>query len=65
MAAPHVAGAIALYLASNPQLADISAFLNARAALLAGAEDTGEGTTFTVRQNNNPHDEDFLDASGL
>lgn len=66
MAAPHVAGAIALYLYSHPgQAADYSAFLNARAALLAGAEDTGEISTFTVRQNNNPHVEDFLDASGL
>lgn len=64
MAAPHVAGAIALYLYSNPQqLADYSALVNARAALLAGAEFT-TNPPFTIK-NGNPHNEDFLGASGL
>jgi subtilisin len=60
MATPHVAGAIALYLASNQQDPDYSAFLNVRAALLLTAEDTTNGL-FTVT-NGNPHDEDFLDV---
>ncbi len=63
MAAPHVAGAIALYLYSHPQPADYSALLNARAALLAGAEIT-LNPPFTIK-NGNPHDEDFLKASDL
>ncbi len=64
MASPHVAGAIALYLASQPsQAADYSAFLNARAALLFEAEETTD-PPFTVK-NGNPHDEDFLDAAEL
>lgn len=63
MATPHVAGAIALYLASHPgQAADYSAFLNARAALLDAAEMTTNGL-FTINSGN-PHNEDFLDASG-
>ncbi|HIE22366.1 MAG TPA: hypothetical protein EYP73_07200 [Acidimicrobiia bacterium] len=62
MASPHVAGAIALYLASNPQAADYSAFTNARAALLGAAEETSGNFSNT---SGNPHDEDFLDAGGL
>jgi len=61
MASPHVAGAIALFLASSPQSADSSAFFNARSALLNSAESTA-GFSNT---SGNPHDEDFLDASGL
>ena len=64
MAAPHVAGAIALYLASHPtQAADYSAFVNARAALLSGAEPTTD-PPFMIKSGN-PHDEDFLDAGNL
>jgi len=61
MAAPHVAGGAALLLASNPQSADASAFHNIRAGLLDAAEDTGSFSN----SSGNPHDEDFLDASGL
>ncbi|MFP3942137.1 MAG: S8 family serine peptidase, partial [Thermoanaerobaculia bacterium] len=61
MASPHVAGGAALFLASNPQSADFSAFTNARAGLLSAAEST-DGFSNT---SGNPHDEDFLDASGL
>ena len=80
MAAPHVAGAVALYLwtqlSLSPSARDFdlddagqsvfnySVFDAARNALLGGAEET-TGTVFIVRQDNNPHDEDFLDASGL
>lgn len=61
MAAPHVAGGLALFLASNRQSNDGSAFLNARSALLSGAEST---STFS-NTSGNPHDEDFLDAGSL
>ncbi|MGB0513642.1 MAG: S8 family serine peptidase [Wenzhouxiangellaceae bacterium] len=61
MASPHVAGAIALFLAASPQNANSSAFFNTRTALLNSAENTG-GFSNT---SGNPHDEDFLDASGL
>lgn len=62
MASPHVAGALALYLASNAQSAAYSAFANARAGLLAAAEDGG---TFTLESTSTVHDEDFLDAGSL
>jgi len=61
MAAPHVAGGAALLLRSNPQSADASAFHNIRSGLLNTAEDTGSFSN----TSGNPHDEDFLDASGL
>lgn len=61
MSAPHVAGGAALYLSSNPQSQDASAFHNTRAGLLNSAEST-DGFSNT---SGNPHDEDFLDASGL
>lgn len=61
MASPHVAGAAALYLASNPQAADGTAFENTRAALLQSAESTANFNNTT----GDPHDEDFLDASNL
>jgi subtilisin len=61
MASPHVAGAAALYLASNPQPADGNAFLNTRAALLQQAESTD---TF-INTSGDPHTEDFLDATNL
>jgi len=38
--------------------------LNARAALLGPAEETEAPSDFTIRSGN-PHDEDFLNASGL
>ena len=61
MAAPHVAGAVALYLASTNQSASASAFHNARAALLSGAESTAGFSN----SSGNPHDEDYLDAGSL
>ncbi|HEX9941376.1 MAG TPA: S8 family serine peptidase [Thermoanaerobaculia bacterium] len=61
LSTPHVTGAIALYLASHPQAAAYSAFLNTRAALLAAAEDTG-GFSNT---SGHPHAEGFLNASGF
>ncbi|MEX2497951.1 MAG: S8 family serine peptidase [Wenzhouxiangellaceae bacterium] len=61
MASPHVAGALALFLASSAQSSNGTAFENARAALLSQAEGTG---TFS-NTSGNPHDEDSLDASGL
>ncbi|MDQ2069375.1 S8 family serine peptidase [Natronospira bacteriovora] len=61
MAAPHVAGGAALFLSSSNQSASSSAFYNTRSALLNQAEDTGSFSN----TSGNPHDEDFLDASGL
>ena len=61
MASPHVAGAAALYLASNPQSANGTAFENTRAALLQSAESTN-GFSNT---SGDPHTEDFLDAGSL
>jgi subtilisin len=61
MASPHVAGGIALVLSSSNQSNDGSAFENVRSALLGSAESTN-GFSNT---SGNPHDEDFLDASGL
>jgi subtilisin len=61
MASPHVAGAAALYLASNPQPANGSAFVNTRAALLQSAESTNSFNN----TSGDPHTEDFLDAGSL
>lgn len=61
MASPHVAGAAALFLKSNSQSADGSAFANARDALLFAAESTNGFNNTSGK----PHDEDFLDAGGL
>jgi len=61
MASPHVAGAAALYLATHPQQANGSAFINTRAALLQSAENTSNFNN----TSGDPHSEDFLDASNL
>lgn len=61
MASPHAAGAAALYVTSNPQSLDYSAFTNTRSGLLAADEST-DGFSNT---SGNPHDEDFLDAGAL
>ncbi|SFD32115.1 S8 family serine peptidase [Pseudoalteromonas denitrificans] len=61
MASPHVAGAAALYLATHPQQANGSAFINTRAALLQAAENTNSFNN----TSGDPHSEDFLDASNL
>jgi len=61
MASPHVAGAIALYLAANPQKPDFSAFENARAALLSNAESTAGFSN----SSGHPHDEWFLNISSF
>lgn len=61
MASPHVAGAAALILSSNPQQNNGSAFLNVRSILLNQAEDTSSFSN----TSGNPHDEDFVDASSL
>ncbi len=61
MASPHVAGACALRLASNPQIANGDAFDDVRSFLLGAAEGAGSFSNTSGR----PHAEDFLDASGL
>lgn len=62
MASPHVAGAAALFLASNPQNPDGAAFLNTRERLLFEAEETANSFSNT---SGNPHMEDFLNAENL
>ncbi|MEX0916451.1 MAG: S8 family serine peptidase [Wenzhouxiangellaceae bacterium] len=61
MASPHAAGGAALFITSNPQAGDFSAFTNTRAGLL-GADESTDGFSNT---SGNPHDEDFLDAGAL
>ncbi len=61
MASPHVAGALALYLKSNPQSMNYSAFENARAALLNSATSTSNWNN----TSGNPHSEDMLNAGSL
>lgn len=61
MASPHVAGAVALYLAGQARSADYSAFTDTRSGLLSADEST-DGFSNT---SGNPHQEDFLDAEGL
>jgi len=58
MASPHVAGALARWLGANPHTADGDAFTDARAALMAGAEDTADW----VNTSGRPHPEPFLHA---
>lgn len=61
MASPHVAGGAALYITTNAQSLDYSAFTNTRNGLLAADEST-DGFANTTGL---PHDEDFLDAENL
>ena len=63
MAAPHVSGAIALYLESYTGSASYTAFISARGALLAAAEPTAGGSTF-ANSSGHPHAEDFVDVTG-
>jgi subtilisin len=62
MASPHVAGTIALYLQSYGGGPDYSAFVSARDALLHGAESTSVGFS---NASGHPHEEGFVNASGL
>jgi subtilisin len=64
MAAPHVAGALALYLDSYTGSSDYDAFTSARAALLSAAEMTDTGSSFS-NSSGHPHSEDFVDAEKL
>ncbi len=59
MAAPHVAGALALYLEQYAQSANSSAFINSRSWLLNNAESTKSWNNTT----GDAHDEDFLNAN--
>ena len=61
MAAPHVAGALALYLAIEPTFGDGTAFTNARSRLLNDAEDTSSFSN----SSGNPHAEKFLNVINL
>jgi subtilisin len=61
MASPHVAGGLALILASTNQSLNGSAFENARSIMLG----SDESTSSFSNSSGNPHDEDFLDASSL
>jgi subtilisin len=61
MASPHVAGGAALYITTNTQSLNYSAFTNTRGGLL-GADESTVGFSNT---SGNPHDEDFLDAENL
>jgi subtilisin len=61
MAAPHVAGALALYLRKHGQNTNYSAYSNARTWLVNNAEPTA-GWTNT---SGNPHFEGFLKVTGL
>ena len=58
MAAPHVAGAVARFLADYPQPADENAFLNARNHLLGKAESTSGFSN----SSGHPHAEAFLNT---
>lgn len=61
MAAPHVSGAVALYLATTQHDNDGTAFDNARDALLTHAEPNSN----LSNTSGHPHQEDFLNISGL
>lgn len=61
MASPHVAGGMALILASTNQPTDGRAFTNVRSALL----NTAESTNGFSNSSGRPHSEDFLDAGSL
>lgn len=61
MAAPHVAGAVALHLAVSTQGADPTAFANVRAGLLGADESTGTWSNTSGYS----HDEGLLDVRSL
>jgi subtilisin len=61
MAAPHVAGALALFLQRSPQRGGYAAFVNARRGLLAAAEGTADPARF-FNGSGHPHREAFLSA---
>jgi subtilisin len=61
MAAPHVTGAIALYLSTRPMPPDGNAFTMARTALLANAI----STTKFANTSGRSHTERFLNVSGF
>ena len=63
MAAPHVAGALALYLDSYDGSPDYGAFTGARDTLLTKAEPTSGGGF--ANSSGHPHREKFVDASVL
>lgn len=65
MAAPHVAGALALYLEGYPGAADYTAFTAARDALTGAAEPTTGGGSVFSNSSGHPHAESFVDASTL
>ena len=65
MAAPHVAGAIALYLDGYAGGANYTTFTSARDALLGTAEPTSGGSSTFANSSGHPHAEHFVDASGL
>ncbi len=67
MAAPHVAGAVALYLEANRPSADGTAFANARSTLLTNSEETWDGEAYVNGWSNTSgyvHREGFLNLRG-
>jgi subtilisin len=68
MAAPHVAGAAALFLKRSTQTGEYSAYVNARADLTSKAQVTWNGSTYTNSWTNtsgNPHHEGFVQVGHL
>jgi len=64
MAAPHVAGAVALYLSNSTNIGTgYTAFINARNDLLFFEEETNN-TNFTIRSGHE-HEEGFLNINGF
>lgn len=69
MAAPHVAGAVALFLAEGSHAGDATAFTNARSDLLeTRAQATWDGSSYIngwTNTSDNSHVERFLQVTGL
>jgi subtilisin len=68
MAAPHVAGAAALFLKKSTQTGGYSAYVNARADLTSMAQVTWNGSIYTNNWKNtsgNPHREGFVQVGHL